>query len=156
MQEEIKKLFFKNINIDNDIISYVYDILSIIDYQDNDELSSLFEFIIEINNTISLDDFIEYINHFYKSYKNNSNEKQDKIVFKYSINTKNIDKLNPKIIHNLVDEPIENKKTIIEKYSLIEHKDTSCKPFIKFDKDKKIRYLNDRIVSIKGERYIDI
>ena len=42
MQEEIKKLFFKNINIDNNIISYVYDTLNIIDYQDNDELSSLF------------------------------------------------------------------------------------------------------------------
>lgn len=97
----------------------MYDTLNIIDYQDNDELSSLFEFIIEINDNITLNDFIKYINHFYKFYKHNSNEKQKPIIFKYFINNKTIDKQNLKLIHNLIEEPIENKKTIIEKYSFV-------------------------------------
>lgn len=159
MQEEIKKLFFKNINIDNDIISYVYDTLNIIDYQDNEELSALFEFINEINNKITFEHFIKHINYFYQFYKNNNDKNcsngDNIITFKYSCKNK-IDNQNEETLYNLIEEPIINKKTIVDKYSLIEEKDSSYKPIVKFESGKKVRYLNNRVVSTKGEKFVDI
>ena len=150
MKELIIKKLLNNSIQDSEIINYISNILDVIDYNDDEELSSLFDFISTINNNLSFDEFINIINN---SNKNNNK----KIIINQSLNipkpqyTKQIKSLNiPEL------EPIENKKPIIEKYSLIEDKNITHNPFLKFENAKKVRYYNDRIVSTKGDKYIDI
>ncbi len=154
-------IFFGNVIVDQQILSYVENTLDVIDLSDHEELLSLFEFIITFNINLCYDDFINTIKTFKKS--------KDSIIMSeptssYSIqfmknninnNLQNNMQSKKPDIQDIIVPDIINKKTIIEKYSLIEDK-LNHKPILKFETEKKIRYLNDRIVSTKGDRYVNI
>lgn len=155
MCDAIKQIFFKKYQVDQETLDYIYNILLVMDYEDSDEMNSLFEFITNINSEISFELFINTIRNIVDTNKKNNIE----ISFgtKPNIISKNLNnnKIFPEKTIEYIDS-IPNKKQIVDKYSLVEQSDTTYKPFVKFENEKKIRYLNNRIVSTKGDKYIDI
>ncbi len=153
------RVLLDNKFVDDDIVNYINNSLKVIDINDEDEINNLYDFIININPELKFDIFISFIkSSLQESILQKTFPEKDSIKINFTKNNLQKEDFTKNNLQNTIIEKdiIPNKNSIVNKYSLIEVKNTTHKPIIKFENEKKIRYLDNRIVSTKGEKYINI